>query len=368
MNPVLPPCRPWLADLAPTPSHTEHGGPDGFQPIHLDFSTNANPLPAPPELLAALHHAERQRYPDPHYRALRHTLGERLGVAPQRVLPTAGGSEVIRRLTLAAWQHGRRQVCVPEPGYADYRAAALALGLAVQPWRSPQALLHGLACSNTPALVWLTEPNNPTGESLPTEFWPELLAQAQRSGSWLALDRAYEPLRLAGTDPVPPQVAQHCWQSFSPNKALGLTGVRAGYLLAPAQVRADVLAQLLALAPSWVLSAEGQALLLANDLPAVQSWLAQSRTTLRLWQSAQRAELARLGWQQATSVTPFWLARPPGSVLDVRLRLSALREVGIKLRDASSFGLAGWVRMSAQAPQARAALLEAARAWEDGAC
>jgi histidinol-phosphate aminotransferase len=344
----------------PQSSAVEHGGPDAGVPIAFDFSTNANPLPPPPGVVQALAQTDRSRYPDPAYSALRQHLGRHFKVGNHRVLPTAGTSEAIRRLTLAAAQRGRRQVWVPEPGYGDYRVVALSLGLPVRGFADGPSLLKGLEADGAAALVWLNEPNNPSGLSLAPEFWPQLAALAQTQGAWLALDRAYEPLRLVGSDPVPAAVAELCWQCWSPNKSLGLTGVRAGCMVAPVDAGLSLLATLQQLAPSWVLSAEGVSLLQAMVEPETQAWLTTSRVQLRDWQAAQRHTLHALGWAQRDSVTPFWLARPPVPAADLARRLSLLREHGVKLRDARSFGLPGWVRVSTQPPAAQAAL---AQAW-----
>lgn len=339
----------------------DHGGPDGGTPITHDFSTNANPLGPPLEVAAAVHAAERSLYPDPRYQALRERLARWHGAEPQRVLPTAGTSEAIRRLTLAALVQDIVTVWLPHPGYGDYRAAALALGLAVREYASADALLQGLDDSTAaaPGLVWLCEPCNPTGQSLPAAFWSELVRVAAQRSLVLALDRAYEPLRLAGDSPVPPELAQQAWQCFSPNKALGLTGVRAGYLLAPAHEAQALLPCVESLAPSWVLAAEGVALLDALPAAATQVWLAQSRRTLAQWTQAQCEALHALGWRQEPSVVPFWLAQPVERGEALQQRLMQLRAQGIKLRDATSFGRPGWVRVSAQPPDAQRALVNA---------
>jgi histidinol-phosphate aminotransferase len=309
----------------------EHGGPDDGPPVDFDFSTNASPLGPPPALLAAVQAADRRSYPDPNYRALRRRLGD-----GELVLPTAGGAEGIRRLTLAAMLAGRREVWVPQPGFGDYALAAQALGLTVKPYARPTDIRPA-----APALVWICEPCNPTGASVPS--WPAL------DGHLVIVDRAYEPLRLLGDTPALPLGA---WQLICPNKALGLTGVRAGYAIAPA---ADaVWAHALSLAPSWVLSAEGVALLMHWLSDDTQAWLSAGRTQLRVWAAAQHALLADLDWQQRDSCTNFWLARPPQ--VDM---LPRLRERGIRLRDATSFGLPGWVRLSAQPPAAQQALQQA---------
>jgi histidinol-phosphate aminotransferase len=304
-----------------------HGGADDGPPIAHDFSTNANPLGPPAGLWRAVQQADRHAYPDPHYRALRRQLGD-----ADRVLPTAGGAEGIRRMTLAAGLTGRREVWVPQPGFGDYALAAHALQLTVRTYAQPEDIRP-----TAPALVWICEPCNPTGAS--AAAWPALDAL-------VVVDRAYEPLRLQGEAPALPSGA---WEMVCPNKALGLTGVRAGYLVAPATD--DVWAQALSLAPSWVLSAEGVALLSHWHSDETAHWLAASRTTLRDWVAAQHRLLASFGWEQRPSCTPFWLARPPRNGL-----LPRLREHGIKLRDATSFGLPGWVRLSAQPPASQQAL------------
>lgn len=309
----------------------EHGGPDDGPAPAFDFSTNASPLGPPPALLAAVQAADRLSYPDPHYRALRRRLGDE-----DLVLPTAGGAEGIRRLTLAAMLTGRREVWVPQPGFGDYALAAQALGLTVKPYAQPEDIAPA-----APALVWICEPCNPTGASVAA--WPDL------SGQLVIVDRAYEPLRLSGDAPALPPGA---WQLLCPNKALGLTGIRAGYCVAP--TTDDVWRHALSLAPSWVLSAEGVAMLTHWLDDDTQAWLAQTRARLRGWTAAQRALLADLDWLQQPSCTNFWLARPPRA--DVALRL---RERGIRARDATSFGLPGWVRVSAQPPVARQALQQA---------
>ena len=338
-----------------------HGGPDGLQPIACDFSTNANPLGPPPSLVRALAEADRARYPDPSYEALRAALGAWHGVPPPHVVPTAGTSEGIRRLTLAARLQGVARVWVPRPGYGDYAAAAQALQMRVDHYDTAEDLLNILQGRSQPALVWICEPCNPTGDSLPPDFWREAGSRIDSFDGVIALDRAYEALRLVGSDPVPEAFAARTWQCMSPNKSLGLTGIRAGYLLAPVDGASDVRAHVETLAASWVLSAEGVALLGALHQPATLSWLSDSRATLANWEVLQRNALGSLGWRQRSSVVPFWLARPSderdAEALPRRLR--QLRDRGVKVRDATSFGMSGWVRVSVQPPASQRALIEA---------
>ena len=126
--------------------------------------------------------------------------------------------------------------------------------------------------------------------------------------------------------------------------------MRAAYAIAPLGAEADVLA-LDALAASWPIGVHGEAMLQAWTLTETQRWVEQSRPTLSQWLAALRATLQNHGWTCAPTDTPYFCAKPP-SLLDA----SALRRHGIKCRDATSFGLPGWWRWSAQPPEGLAAL------------
>ena len=66
-----------------------------------------------------------------------------------------------------------------------------------------------------------------------------------------------------------------------------------------------------------------------------------------------------LGWTCAPSVTPFFVARWPDGVAPPSELLPRLRCRGVKLRDAESLGLPGWLRLSVQPPEAQDALCAA---------
>ena len=346
----------------------EHGGADLGPAVRWDFSTNANPMGPLAGAVQALAQADRRIYPEPSYLALRQRLAE-AGLAPlERLLPSAGNAEAIRRLTLAARLAGCRHVWVPQPGYAEYRVAAETLGLSVRGYDSVASLTQALrdaltGTSPEPALVWLCEPCNPSGDDVPQRDWDALSAlwpTAAQAGCTLAIDRAYAPMRLDGDDPLPNGLIDASWQLWSPNKALGCTGVRAGMVVAPL-TRAPGWPDLAALAPSWVLGSEGVALLSVWLSDGVQAGLRVQRGVWAAWMRTQQALLRDFGWTVRDAVVPFFLARPPeGQPLD--LLLPALREQGIKLRDATSLGLPGWCRLRVMPPEAQDALRAALKA------
>jgi histidinol-phosphate aminotransferase len=324
-----------------------HGGTDALGVPAHDFSTNRNACGPCPGAIDALQAAHAQQYPDPAYGALRQRLGDFHGVAAARVVLAGSASEFIHRISAHAARRGLRQALLPAHSYGDYAQAA-------QVW--------GLECvrklsADMPALRWACEPSSPLGQCDPA------LAQWQLSGGaggdLRVLDCAYQPLRL---DDRHSEVASDVWQVWTPNKVLGMTGVRAAYALAPEGAQ-DHVAALQALAPSWVVGAHGVALLQAWTTPAVQQWIACSRLQLAQWKAAQIDLCAALGWHvQPGSLANYFVAHwSQAEHAGMAARLAWLRsEHGIKLRDAASFGLSGAVRLGVLRPASQQAL---ARAW-----
>ncbi|MBP6618573.1 MAG: aminotransferase class I/II-fold pyridoxal phosphate-dependent enzyme, partial [Burkholderiaceae bacterium] len=167
-------------------------------------------------------------------------------------------------------------------------------------------------------------------------------------------DCAYAPLRLEDAPSLGAAQMDRLWQLYTPNKALGLTGIRAAYAIAP--LGADT-TPLQALCPSWPVGAHGAAMLEAWCQPGVQQWLAQSLQTLRAWKARQVAMLEDMGWACLPSEANFFCARPPWD--DLPRSLHSLRGKGIKLRDTTSFGLPGLVRLGVLPPAAQDTLARA---------
>lgn len=331
------------ADAAPV-----HGGPDAAGAALHDFSTNANACGPCPPALAAVQAADPTRYPDPACTDLRERIAAFHGVARERIVVAASGSEFIARITAAAAQaaRGRGTVRVPAWAYGDYARAARAQGLGVA---------RGLPARGE-VLSWGCDPSSPLGDTP-----PDLAARvdALPPGVPFVLDRAYAPLRLAGAPALDDARLARVWQLWSPNKALGLTGVRGAYAIAPAdEAVSSLLRTLQRLAPSWPLGAHGVAMLQAWTEPAAQDWLAASLPVLRDWKDRQFALCRRLGWAPLASDASFFCVRLPDG--DAGLLLRRLRAAGVQLRDCASFGLHGHARLGVRPPASQAALEAAA--------
>ena len=308
-----------------------HGGPDSNGAAQFDFSTNCNACGPCPAALLAVQQANATQYPDAGYKALRAQLAAFHAVDVERLVLATSASEFIFRITAVVAGRGGRCVGLPRHSYGDYSHAASAYGLSIA-----VAPMHA-------DLHWACEPSSPSGAA--HDDWPVTSAAIE------VLDRAYEPLRLDGQLALPESQLQTKWQLFSPNKALGLTGVRAAYAIAPLDAAADI-AAMNRLCPSWPLGAHGVAMLETWTHPATQAWLASSLVTLRQWKTQQTALCQSFGWAVLPSLANFF-------VCQAGVDLTALRQRGIQLRDCTSFGLPGHVRLSVQTPAAQAALYHA---------
>ncbi|RZL93858.1 MAG: aminotransferase class I/II-fold pyridoxal phosphate-dependent enzyme [Variovorax sp.] len=317
-----------------------HGGPDARGPAPHDFSTNANACGPCPAAVAAIQQADASRYPDPRYTALCERLCRFHRVDPARIVVAASASEFIGRVTAAVAQQGGSRVWLPPQSYGDYRRAADAWGFKPAP-------------ATDADLAWCCDPSSPLGQA---QDGLQTLLDDLPAHANCVLDLAYEPLRLEGSLALAPAQRDRVWQLWTPNKALGLTGVRAAYAIAPASA-GEMAARLRRLAPSWAVGAHGVALLTAWTGNEAQDWLWRSLPRLLAWKAEQRAMCESLGWTCLPSVANYFCARPDRPCAD---RAAALRDAGIQLRHTASFGLPGHVRLGVLPPGSQTALQ---RAW-----
>jgi threonine-phosphate decarboxylase len=230
---------------------------DGF----LDFSANINPLGPPAAALAAGAEAlrgEAGRYPDLHYQELRTALAGYLEVPPETVLPTNGGAEALFLAARAAAEgaNGSKAI-VLEPTFSEYAAAARAAGFEVlrvvarRPeidFRLDLAVLdEALEGSGGVGLVFLCNPNNPTGDAVPREAVLRAVERVRERGAVLVVDEAFAD--FAPRFSVASRVDETLFVARSFTKFFAVPGLRLGCLLAldPGRARA--------FQPSWSVNA-----------------------------------------------------------------------------------------------------------------
>lgn len=158
--------------------------------------------------------------------------------APADVLITAGAAEANFLSILQLLQHGER-IVIEAPGWPQAEVLAKAKGAEIvkvardeaQGWRLP---LDRLAEAVTPGtrMIFLTNPNNPTGDLLSATEVAEVVAIADRVGAWLLIDEVYAGLEWDGSRA--PSVAglyERGITTGSVSKALGLQGLRTGWMI-----------------------------------------------------------------------------------------------------------------------------------------
>lgn len=156
------------------------------------------------------------------------------------VLITAGAAEANYLAIMQRLQPGER-IVIETPGWPQAEVLARAKGAEIikvarseaDGWRLP---LDRLAAAVTPGtrMIFLTNPNNPTGDLMTAGEVAEVVAMADRVGAWLLIDEVYAGLEWDG--PRAPAVAGLYARGIttgSVSKALGLQGLRTGWMICP---------------------------------------------------------------------------------------------------------------------------------------
>lgn len=202
----------------------------------LDFSQNINPFGVPAAAIEAAQRALREdadRYPDAGYRLLRDALAAYLGVPPSKILPTNGGAEALFLAARGARAGGKALIL--EPTFSEYTAAARAAGL--EPVRRvARTSENGFSLDHTVlenldgvSLVFLCNPNNPTGDVLGREEVLEVADRVLGNGAVLVVDEAFADF-VPGISVVA-EADERLYVARSFTKFFGIPGLRLGCLV-----------------------------------------------------------------------------------------------------------------------------------------
>jgi threonine-phosphate decarboxylase len=288
-----------------------HERADGF----LDFSANINPLGPPAAALAAGAEAlcgEAERYPDLRYPELCAALADYLGVSSGTVLPTNGGTEALFLAARTAAEGPGRKALILEPTFSEYAVAARAAGFEVvrvmarppeKGFRFDLAVLDdALEGLRDVGLVFLCNPNNPTGDAVPREEVLSLAGRVREAGSVLVVDEAFAD--FAPGLSAASEVGQALCVARSFTKFFAVPGLRLGCLVASDVWRAR------AFQPSWSVNAVAAAVGISAAREATFAETTLAEVTLR------RQELF-FALKELPGITPypsaanFLLARGP---------------------------------------------------------
>lgn len=349
--------RASLARLARyTPSMgTRHGG-------HvIRLSANEGALGPSPKAVAAYQAAaaEMHRYPHGADRALIDALAAKHGLEADRIVIGAGSDELIQLLCIAYLEPGDEAIHT-EHGFLMYPLATqVAGGVPVKAkdaglTASIDAILA--AVTERTRIVFLANPNNPTGTYLPEGEIARLHA-ALPARVLLVLDAAYAEYVQRNDYAPGHELAEHAGnvvmlRTFS--KLYGMAGMRLGWAYGPREV-ADLLGAIKQ--PYNVSSAAIAAGIAALADTAFE---AQSRAHNAEWLPWLQARLGELGLACEPTVANFFLVRmgdEPGR--DAAAAVAFLAERGILVREMRSYGLPQYFRVSVGLPEEMKALVDA---------
>ncbi len=206
----------------------------------VKLGSNENPWGPYPAAVEAMRQevTRLHTYPDNSFVEIKQRIAALYGLDAQWVAVSHGAGGMLETLAKSFIEPGSH-VLIPEYTYGLYREISRLMGGEVE--RVPmsadmridiQALKKRLR-PNT-RVIWLCNPNNPTGTVVSTELLEELL-DGLPEGCWLVLDEAYAEFADEGCLPDRVELIRRelpivSVRTFS--KAYGLAGARLGYALA----------------------------------------------------------------------------------------------------------------------------------------
>jgi histidinol-phosphate aminotransferase len=326
----------------------------------VKLASNENPLGMPESAKQAMIAAmmETSRYPDSNGFELKAAITAKYNV-PQEWITLGNGSNDILELAARAFVQQGQSVIFAQYSFAVYPLATQAVGARaiVVPAKDYGHDLAAMAQAITPdtKLIFIANPNNPTGTFLPATEIEDFL-QKVSSHVAVVLDEAY-------TEYLAPdqQYDSIAWVRRYPNllvsrtlsKAYGLAGLRIGFGIAQPHIT-DLLNRIRQ--PFNVNSmAQAAAIAALNDADFLQ----------------KSAELNAQGYRQLTQVFDAMGLRYVPScgnfvlvkvgdddAAGARINLALLKQ-GIIVRPVGNYGLPQWLRISIGLPEENAAFLAA---------
>jgi histidinol-phosphate/aromatic aminotransferase/cobyric acid decarboxylase-like protein len=331
----------------------------------LVFSSNINPYGPPPAVVAALSAvltpALVARYPDRLCLDLRARLAAYHQVPEGAILVGNGTADILWLIGLLHMQ--QRRITVLAPTFGEYENVAALMAAPVTRVSHPgwQQQADGTyrpgenaveRCAQAvhaaqPEVVFVCNPNNPTGHLLRPDELEQLYAAAP-AALWI-MDEAYLEFVAQPVSSVP-WIERGNWLVLrSMTKDFALGGLRLGYVAgAPALIEPLQQAQ-----SPWNTNSLAQ---LAGIACMDQlTWRAMTMAQLRADGAALCEDLRAAGFAPLPTTVNYFLT-PAADPAALRAALLQRRMV---IRDCTSFGLPGYIRIAPQRPDANRRLVAA---------
>jgi threonine-phosphate decarboxylase len=223
----------------------------------LDFSANINPRGLPPKARARLaRDAADARllsfYPDPSARCLRKALSAHLTIDPDTIAVGPGAEALLAPILCHLHPH---RALVPIPAFSEYRQVCEQLQIEFAPFplqraesfRTPVERLCQHIESESPDLVLLNNPHNPSGAMLDRHEVRRVLEAATFSGATLLLDEAFIDYGLHASLAREAATQPGLIVLRSLTKFYGCPALRVGYAVA----HPDAIRAIRSLLPTW---------------------------------------------------------------------------------------------------------------------
>ncbi len=202
----------------------------------IDFSSNVNPLGSSSIARRAARRALSiiERYPDPEMTDLRRAIAQYHGIKTEQVVCGNGSNGLIHLIPRVLRP---RHVLIPIPTYSEYASAAQDTGCEVMPFPLKERdgfrvdpvemsfVLKGVD------MVFLCNPNNPTGQIVPKREMIEIMNYVLQQGTTLVIDEAF--MDFNESESMVKEAVQSsriiCLRAFT--KFFGMPGLRVGYAI-----------------------------------------------------------------------------------------------------------------------------------------
>jgi histidinol-phosphate aminotransferase len=307
--------------------------------------------------LERLQQIDVNRYPDPQGAAVKAGLREAMGIAPKHDLLLGNGSDEILQIIIMALARPGAVVLAAEPAFVMYKMISLFAGLKYVgvPLRADFSLDEGAMLAaiakEQPAVIFLAEPNNPTGNKYDRAAVEAIIAATP---GLVVLDEAYLPF----TDGDALGLLRHdnvvVMRTVS---KLGLAGLRLGLLIG---------------APAWLhefdklrLPYNISVLTQASAAFALEhyGYFREQARRIRHDRRTLFAELQKLpGWQVFPSEANFILVRLPVGRARPVFEALKTKNILIKCLDGAHPLLQDCLRLTVGTPDENAALVAALQA------
>lgn len=207
----------------------------------LDFSANINPLGMPKSIKEAILKglSSSAHYPDPFCRLLRAELAKKEGVEAENILCGNGGADLIYRLVYALKP---KHALVTAPTFAEYEEALHQAGAQIRHCMLPKSMKLEKDClqaiTDDTDLLFICNPNNPTGLLTGRQLLLEILEKAKTQKTYVCIDECFldfvrekEAYTITGALAAFPNLL--ILKSFT--KLYAMPGLRLGYILSQNQ-------------------------------------------------------------------------------------------------------------------------------------